>query len=165
VANRPKVLAKNNRKATTASEGFRQLTKPELRKLGRSETSRAFTTQKIDVKRLDASKVLSRRQAEQRSQSLGSSKTFETLAKAKRTANAGSAPLDRYSRSLDKYAKTNNLTKGDARKNADFQRLYKDSTNRSRTKQATVRRLEALYKLGVITKAEFNRLREKESLN
>ena len=164
MARRPNALAKNNRKSATLAEGLRQLTKPELRKLGRSDTSRAFTTQKVGVKKLDDSKVLSRRQAEQRSQSLGSSKTFESLAKEKRTAGAGRNPLDRYSNYLADYAETNDLTKGEARKDKGFQRLYKDSQNRGRSRAATVRRLQALYELGVIDEDQLNNLLEKESL-
>ena len=164
MASRPNTLAKNNRKAATSAEGLRQLTKPELRKLGRSDTSRAFTTQKVGVKKLDVSKVVSRRQAEQRSQSLGSSKTFESLAKAKRTAGAGSNPLDRYSGYLANYADANDLSKGDARTDATFKQLYKDSQNQSRTRAGTVRRLEALYELGVIDEDQLNNLLEKESL-
>ena len=164
MASRPNTLAKNNRKAATSAEGLRQLTKPELRKLERSDTSRAFTTQKVGVKKLDVSKVVSRRQAEQRTQSLGSSNTFESLAKARRTANAGRAPLDRYSGYLADYAETNDLSKGDARKSEDFKRLYKDVKNPSKTRAATIRRLEALYELGAIDEDQLNNLLEKESL-
>lgn len=161
--------------------GFRPLTQAELakvvelnRKSGWSNKaaktlgSRAYTSQKEGVKKLDLTKVVSRRDARQAAltvkrtlNGMGDKVTLEREAKRNKNANRGRNHQTVYSQTLKDYAALTGRKKGELRKDPEFRRLYKDYSNESRSRAATRRRLEALRVLDPINSEYYSRLLER----
>lgn len=159
---------------------YRPLTKAELKKLGKNPSTRAYTSQKANVKKLNPEAVVSRRKALQ----AAGGETLEAKAQRKRIERGGRSPLDRFTRYLDAWryklaADTDEpaLTRGQARNSPAFKKLYSDSVNdsrrgprRSETSHSAVsssrrvaqtrRRLRALHELGAIDDEQYSDLIE-----
>jgi hypothetical protein len=142
-----------NRQAGVAAQGLRRLTKSEAAKLGVS--ARYYTSQKAGVKRLDRSKVVTRRAAE--TPVLGQS--FDAAAKVNRERRGGRSPLTRYKRYRQAFQASHpGMGAKEVMSDPEFQRLYAQATSKSRTLRATAKRLEALKALGLLPENDFTEM-------
>lgn len=159
MARKAPVLARTLAEQTlAAAEGLRKLTKDELRHLGLSPTSRAYTRQKAGIKlaSLKREKVVSRRQVRQL---LLGGKKLEKYAKERRAAGGGRNHTDRYYRYVRQWAADHGITVQQARRDKEFRKLYRTAT--SKPKPGTgKKRIKALYDLGILDYEDYEQMRD-----
>jgi thioredoxin-like negative regulator of GroEL len=156
-------------KDLAAAAGYRPLTKPELAKLGLSETSRAYTSQKAGVKSLRADKVLSRRQVRQQfvlrePGPVGRPLKQEAYAKMRRAKSGGVLSSDAAKKSAKKYARDHGISVRAAQRSKEYQRkrradqrlVARTGKDRDRSEAGNRKRLQALFDLGQFDGTEFD---------
>lgn len=190
MAKRP-ALRERQRKAVAASAGYRPISAAEKRALGLPASNRSYIP--IGAPKVTKGALVGRRAVEQyggydRSQAallaqhgelqaaLGG-KSFDRIARERKLAGAGRNAKSRYTNALDAFAQQRGITKGEARKDAEFTDAYKrlknnyrapiknrSARNVDREKMATIGRLNALHDLGLMDDDEYDYLVERWEL-
>jgi hypothetical protein len=142
---------------------LRQLTKDELKRLGKSPGARAYTTQKPGVKALNPAKVLSRRQVLKMARG-ASPERYAAITRAKNadrpSPTATATDLARaYQAKLEEGRK---MGIREIQRSEEFKRLKKDARDHRVSKDKAVndrrahRRLAALRQLGLISEDDYH---------
>lgn len=168
MARRPRPLSFGFSVAKTKElTGYRPLTAEEKRRLNLPKTVTSYTSQKVGVKKLDKSKLISRRRAEQEALYIekGVRTTYERIAEKNIIKRGGRKYHERYEHALEAYTKLKygevkiHVTKGgrikklfpikksEISKEAEFLAIYKKSRYRGKNRRKIREKLEALHVL------------------